>query len=127
MLISQMEDSHLLNTIRLYSVRAREALNTLEGSVTQAFSGALRHSLNFDEEEAKEQTKTQLDHRLNTLGFYVFEAARRGLSVQKQLELATGMTGVQPKVGRLLSPSFESDMEEEDIETNWDHGYEHFR
>lgn len=93
MLISQMSDSHLLVTIRLIASRAEQALRGLESGPQAQFSGALRYAVKVDQEALNQELEKALDYNLNALAKYVFDAARRGLDVSKELQRATGLTG----------------------------------
>ena len=94
MLISQMQDSHLLATIRLFSRRAAQILDRLNQGSHIKLQGALKYSLHFDEDELKEKLEEALLWNINRLVPYSFDAARRGLDISKELQAATGLVGV---------------------------------
>lgn len=91
MLIAQMTDQHLSNTISLLCRDIAQAAAVLNQGyqvdpVTQALSGINTESVRAAAEETVRQTHAVLSP-------YVFEAALRGLRIQHGLQSAYGRSG----------------------------------
>lgn len=81
-LICQMEDSHLINTIKLYCSKIKDCCGILESGSIKGMTamGALIPQL--DIEELKRQSRASLKTLHTRIQPYILEAALRGLSHQ---------------------------------------------
>ena len=118
MLVSQMSDDHLLNTIRLISRRSAQVLADLEND--QMLPGALGHSMRNEKQRVRQQLLSNLEHWLDKLSPYVFDAARRGLDVSELVQSATGIKGVVaiPESSKLLALVADDEDEDEYYDPN---------
>jgi hypothetical protein len=117
-LVSQMSNDHLLNTIRLISRRSAQVLADLEND--QMLPGALGHSMRNEKQRVRQQLLSNLEHWLDKLSPYVFDAARRGLDVSELVQSATGIKGVVaiPESSKLLALVADDEDEDEYYDPN---------
>ena len=87
MLIADMTDEHLLNTIHAAAGGIKNLRLALEAPVSvSAFERVMYKRKTMSEEDIAEK----LEWTMNHLGAYVFEAALRGLNITNTLQSAFG-------------------------------------
>lgn len=90
MLICAMDDSHLFNTIRMYTNRMEAARAILQGSLHDQDPLIGIFQPQFSSASLKDQAQKSVKFCHGKLQPYVFEAALRGLNIQDLLQLAYG-------------------------------------
>lgn len=128
--ISQMEDSHLINTIRAYVRKLNECKAILEAAqavstnvLAQAFGVASSHTL--------EHVRKQMLKLHQTLQPYVLVATVRSLNITKELQSFYG-TGHTPSALAGISPSQYNMTDDDEDDEEYDHehnreSYDYYR
>ena len=118
MFISQMEDSHLTNTINYYLRKVREAKDSLTKSVAiDPFKGAL---YGIEPEAVRNMAMTAVVNLTAKLYPYLSEAMLRGIDFKEQLQEIYGRTGQeQLSVPRRLLQQPDYDDEHDEEYSDW--------
>lgn len=104
MLIAQMDDDHLLKTIKRYARKIAQCVTLLNGVQVQG-SGiiqALRPE--FSQESMKAKASDQIRFLDSKIRPYVMEAALRGLEVTEILQAAYQRKEALPSIQELIVP-----------------------
>lgn len=85
--ISQMEDSHLINTINVIAKKVQKAREVIEGGVKNTVDMIVSW---YDSERVVEYSKNVIRNWYENIQSYVFEASLRWISVTSLLQLTFG-------------------------------------
>lgn len=97
-LIVEMEDSHLLNTIELFARQIKQFIDILDNPKERKKSEEVLFGKEVMSESEASNKLTSLTDKLVS---YVFEAAIRGLDISKTLQAAYGRNtsmNINPKI-----------------------------
>ena len=110
-LVAQMEDDHLVNTIRLHCRKIAQYRGVAEGNI--ASDVFLRVLGNLDSSSFRREAENQIRMRHSLLVEYVAEAALRGLDVSRHLQMAYGRSEAMP-IHQSLSFLLQGDDDEDE-------------
>lgn len=91
-LISQMEDSHLKNTIDLFIKQIKECQSIMDDEVKHK-SNLDYITSGLDMRNSKDRAESTLKKILHTIPYYVYEATIRGINYTEQLQDMYSRTG----------------------------------
>jgi hypothetical protein len=85
-LIAQMDDNHLMNTIKLHASKIENGLTSLDKLVNLKPSEKILYGINNSDTELEKNIASDIHIRTQALQYYVFEACLRGLEVTEILQ-----------------------------------------
>lgn len=124
-LIAQMTDDHLINTIKLHCRKICQYRALAENGITS--NVFLKVLAGVNDAAARKEAESQIRVRHALLTEYVIEAALRGLSVAPYLQTAYGRSEVMPvlaaqSMARLLQGGDDDDDDDNEEDTAyWEH------
>ena len=111
MLIAQMDDTHLINTIKLYASKIEQSLAMIDKYSTLKESEKILYGFEYNNKDLIKEATQLIQSSTDGLTAYVFEASIRNLNVSQYLQKAFSRTA---KIEKFNSQSILPEHDDED-------------
>lgn len=92
MLIAQMDDTHLINTIKFYASKIEQSLAMIDKYSTLKESEKILYGFEYNNKDLIKEATQLIQSSTDGLTAYVFEASIRNLNVSQYLQKAFSRT-----------------------------------
>jgi hypothetical protein len=92
MLIAKMDDTHLINTIKVYAAKIEQSLAMIDKYSTLKESEKILYGFEYNNKDLTKEATQLIQSSTDGLAAYVFEASIRNLNVSQYLQKAFSRT-----------------------------------